>query len=70
MRGGRGSAKFVAEIGDEADIQRVVWRDAYRSAVRRWPGGVITLRQGARVIKDSPGTRMASRSDKGRKGAR
>jgi hypothetical protein len=38
--------------------------------VRRWPGGVITLRQGARVIKDSPETRMASWSDKGRKGAR
>jgi hypothetical protein len=63
-------AKFVAETGDEADIQRIVWRDACRSAVRRWPGGVITLRQGARVIKDSPETRMASRSDKGRKGAR
>jgi hypothetical protein len=52
MRGGRGSAKFVAEIGDEADIQRVVWRDAYRSAVRRWPGGVSRCGR--------PETRMAS----------
>jgi hypothetical protein len=25
----------------------------YRAAVERWPGGAITLRQGARVIEDS-----------------
>jgi hypothetical protein len=42
----------------------------YRSAVRRWPGGVITLRQGARVIEDSRRTRTASWVDKGREGGR
>src|SRR5262245_25494418 len=36
-RWSRYSAKFVAETGDEADIQRMAWRDACRSAVRRWP---------------------------------
>jgi len=41
----------------------------YRAAVERWPGGAITLRQGARVIEDSRRPRMAW-SDKGRSGGR
>ena len=31
----------------------------YRAAVSRWPGLVLTLRQGARVIEDSRQTRTA-----------
>jgi hypothetical protein len=27
--------------------------DTYRAAMKRWPGAVITLRQGAQVIEDS-----------------
>ena len=43
----------------------------YRAAVERWPGGAITLQQGARVIEDSRGTRMASGwPDEGRRGGR
>jgi hypothetical protein len=43
----------------------------YRAAVERWPGGTITLRQGARVIEDSRRTRTASRwPDEGRQGGR
>jgi hypothetical protein len=41
----------------------------YRPAVERWPGGAITLRQGARVIEDSRRTRLVW-SDKGREGGR
>ena len=32
----------------------------YRAAVERWPGGAITLRQGARVIEDSRRIQTAS----------
>jgi hypothetical protein len=39
-----------------------------RAACERWPGTPITLRQGARVIEDSRRLRMASWSDKGRRG--
>jgi hypothetical protein len=34
---------------------------AYQFAVERWPKTAITLRQGARVIKDSRKRRMPSR---------
>jgi hypothetical protein len=34
---------------------------AYQFAVERWPKMAITLRQGARVIKDSRKRRMPSR---------
>jgi hypothetical protein len=48
-----------------------VARATYRAAVERWPGGAITLRQGAGVIEDSRQTRVASRwPDKGREGGR
>jgi hypothetical protein len=30
----------------------------YRAACERWPGGIITLRQGARVIHDSRKSRL------------
>jgi hypothetical protein len=39
---------YVAAVADLA-----VARAAYRAAVRRWPGGKITLRQGARVVERS-----------------
>jgi uncharacterized Zn finger protein (UPF0148 family) len=42
----------------------------FRAACERWPGTPITLRQGARVIEDSRRLRMASWSDKGRRGGR
>jgi hypothetical protein len=48
----------VEHLAGVEDLQ--IAMDTYRSAVRRWPGGVITLRQGARVIEDSRDTRVAS----------
>jgi hypothetical protein len=39
---------YVAAVADLA-----IARAAYRAAIRRWPGGKITLRQGARVIEQS-----------------
>ena len=43
----------------------------YRAACERWPGTLITLRQGARVIEDSRRMRTASWSNKGsREGGR
>jgi hypothetical protein len=41
----------------------------FRASCERWPGTPITLRQGARVIKDSRRLRMVW-SDKGRQGGR
>ena len=59
---------IVEHLAGVEDFQ--IAMDTYRSAVRRWPGGVITLRQGGGVIKDSGQTRLASWADKGREGAR
>jgi hypothetical protein len=36
-----------------------VAKAAYEAACQRWPGEMITLRQGARVIEDSRKTRFA-----------
>jgi hypothetical protein len=36
-----------------------VARAAYEAAVARWPGEMVTLRQGARVVFDSRRTRSA-----------
>src|SRR5262249_41301438 len=44
-----------------------IGRNAPQAAAERWPGGAITLRQGARVIEDSRRRRLAW-SDKGREG--
>ena len=61
-------ANVVDLLAEVRDLQ--VAMDTYRSAVRRWPGGVITLRQSARVLEDSRDTRVASWADKGREGGR
>jgi hypothetical protein len=37
----------------------LVAKAAYEAACQRWPGEMITLRQGARVIEDSGKTRLA-----------
>jgi hypothetical protein len=36
-----------------------VAKAAYEAACQRWPGEMITLRQGGRVIEDSSKTRLA-----------
>jgi hypothetical protein len=59
---------IVEHIAGVEDYQ--VAQATYRAAVERWPGAVITLRQGARVIEDSRRTRFASWVDKGRQGGR
>jgi hypothetical protein len=62
---------FVDHIAGVEDLQ--IAMDTYRSAVKqvkRWPGVVITLRQGARVVEDSRQARTASLTDKGREGGR
>jgi hypothetical protein len=41
----------------------------YRAACERWPGTVITLRQGARVVEDNRRTHVASLPDEGRQRA-
>ena len=51
---GDGISEHVAGIDD-----LVVARSAYEAACKRWPGEMITLRQGARVIEDSRKTRLA-----------
>ena len=48
---------IVEHIGGVEDYQLAL--AAYRLAVERWPGGAITLRQGARVIEDSRPKRFA-----------
>jgi hypothetical protein len=58
---------LVEHIAGVEDFQ--VARMTYEAAVERWPGGAITLRQGARVIEDSRRTRIAW-DDKGREGGR
>jgi hypothetical protein len=55
---------IIEHIAGVEDFQ--VAQATYRAAVERWPGGAITLRQGARVIEDSRRTRFASWADKGR----
>jgi hypothetical protein len=45
---GENIVDLLAEVGN-FDVAM----DTYSAAVKRWPGGVITLRQGARVIEDS-----------------
>jgi hypothetical protein len=43
----------------------------YRAAVERWPGGTITLRQGARSSRTAGGRERPSRwPDEGRRGGR
>jgi hypothetical protein len=59
---------LVEHIAGVEDYQ--VAQATYRAAVERWPGGAITLRQGARVIEDSRRTRFASWVDKGPQGGR
>src|SRR5437588_12596790 len=59
---------IVEHIAGVEDFQ--IAQATYRAAVERWPGGAITLRQGARVIEDSRRTRFASWADKGRQGGR
>jgi hypothetical protein len=46
--------EHVAGVEDSA-----VARAAYEAALKRWPGQVITLRQGARIVRDSRRTRLA-----------
>ena len=53
---GENVVDLLAEVGD---LQ--VARDTYQAALKRWPGGVITLRQGARVIEDSRQTLLRPR---------
>jgi len=64
------SAKSAADL--QFSVER--WEDPpktpaptvpYTRGWRSWPGGAITLRQGARVIEDSRRTRTASWSNKG-----
>jgi hypothetical protein len=45
---GENVVDLLTEVGD---LQ--IARDTYQAALKRWPGGVITLRQGVRVIEDS-----------------
>jgi hypothetical protein len=47
---------IVEHIAGVEDYQLA--RGTYRLAVERWPGGAITLRQGARVIEDNRRTRL------------
>jgi hypothetical protein len=63
-----GSTTIIEHIAGVEDFQ--IAQATYRAAVERWPGGAITLRQGARVIEDSRWTRFASWADKGRQGGR
>ena len=48
---------IVEHLAGAEDFQLAM--ATYRAAVERWPGGVITLRQGARVIEDSRPLRLA-----------
>ena len=57
---------IVEHVAGAADL--TVALAIFKIACKRWPKAAITLRQGARVIEDSRGTRIASRSDKGRRG--
>jgi hypothetical protein len=41
----------LEHVGTVEDL--MVARSAYEAACRRWPGEVITLRQGVHVIEDS-----------------
>jgi hypothetical protein len=61
-------SSIIEHIAGVEDFQ--IAQATYRAAVERWPGGAITLRQGARVIEDSRWTRFASWADKGRQGGR
>ena len=54
---------IVEHIAGVEDFQ--IAQATYRAAVERWPGGAITLRQGARVIEDSRRTRFASWAGRG-----
>jgi hypothetical protein len=51
-------SSIIEHIAGVEDFQ--VAQATYRAAVERWPGGVITLRQGARVIEDSRRSRFAA----------
>jgi hypothetical protein len=59
---------IVEHIAGVEDYQ--VAQATYRAAIERWQGGVITLRQGERVIEDSRRSRFAAWADKGRQGGR
>jgi hypothetical protein len=48
---------LVEHIAGVEDFQ--IAQATYRAAVERWPGGAITLRQGARVIHDNRKSRLA-----------
>jgi hypothetical protein len=48
---------IIDHIAGIEDYQ--VARAAYEAAMLRWPGEVVTLRQGARVVLDSRRTRLA-----------
>jgi hypothetical protein len=61
-------SSIIEHVAGVEDYQ--VAQAIYRAAVERWPGGAITLRQGARVIEDNRRTRFASWADKGRQGGR
>ena len=49
---------IIEHIAGVEDYQ--VAQATYRAAVERWPGAVITPRQGARVIEDSRRSRFAA----------
>jgi hypothetical protein len=59
---------IVEHVARVEDFQ--VAQATYRAAVERWPGGVITQRQGARVIEDSRRSRFAAWAYKGRERGR
>ena len=59
---------IIEHIAGVEDFQ--IAQATYRAAVERWPGGAITLRQGARVIEDSRRTRFASWVDRSARAAR
>jgi hypothetical protein len=46
---GNSVVKHLADIDD-----LIVARATYEAACKRWPGERVTLRQGTRIIEDSP----------------
>jgi ectoine hydroxylase-related dioxygenase (phytanoyl-CoA dioxygenase family) len=47
----------IEHVASAEDL--TVARAAYEAACKRWPGEMITLRQGVRVLEDSRKTRLA-----------
>jgi hypothetical protein len=64
--------KYLWKLAARAGVEDYQFALAtYRAACERWPGTLITLSQGARVIEDSRRMRTASWSNKGsREGGR